>query len=114
MLFVASVVIFAAYIGMQLVPVYSTNNSIQNAMELSIQDQDLRRVTRRQIVQRMSRQFSLDGVRNIIDFKSHLKVSRSRDQFIMETTYEREVPLVHNVYLTIKFNNRVERDLDGN
>ena len=99
---------------MQMVPVYAVNSNIKNAMELSLEDIDLRRVTRAQIVRSMQQQLYLDSSHRILDYKNDLKIQRSRDQFIIETKYQSEVPLFSNVSLLFKFDNRVERDLPGN
>ncbi|MFT5573298.1 MAG: hypothetical protein ACI9FR_002232, partial [Cryomorphaceae bacterium] len=39
------------------------------------------------------------------------KVLRSTKQFVVETHYNREIPLFYNLSLKAKFDNVVERDL---
>ena len=113
LLFISALGVFTAYIVMQMVPVYAVNANIKNAMELSLEDIDLRRATRAQIVRSMQQQLYLDSSHTVLDYKKDLKIQRSRDQFIIETKYQSEVPLFSNVSLLFKFENRAERDLPG-
>ena len=83
-------------------------------MELSVEEMDLRRVTRAQIVRGMQQQLYLDSSHKVLDYKKDLKIQRSRDQLIIETKYQSEVPIFNNISLLFKFDNRVERDLPGN
>jgi hypothetical protein len=113
-LFFAALAVFTAYIVMQLVPVYTVNSSIKNAMELSLDDLNLRRATRAQVVRNIQQQLYLDGTSKALDYKRDLKIQRSREQFIIETSYYPEVPIFSNISLLVKFDNRVERDLEDN
>ncbi|NND81494.1 MAG: DUF4845 domain-containing protein [Gammaproteobacteria bacterium] len=110
--FVGGVVILFAYIGMQLVPVYIANNNIINAMERSMDDADLRKIGRAFIIRKMKAQLYLDGTYDILDYKKELRVRRSKTKMILETKYEREVPLFFNVALIVRFDNNVERNLN--
>ena len=110
-LFVASVVVFFAYIGMQLVPVYANNASVRNAMVQAMDESDLRRVTRSQIIRSLNQQLYLDETHRILDYKRDLKIGRSRSQFVMEINYQREIHLFHNMSLLVSFDNREERAL---
>lgn len=111
MLFVMGVILLFAYVGFQLVPVYSANQNVLNAMERSIDGADLRTVNRAAIVRKMDSQLYLDGSHKLIDYRNNLKVKRSRKQFILQTTYNREVPMFFNLFLVAKFDNKIEREL---
>ncbi|MEO0368303.1 MAG: DUF4845 domain-containing protein [Pseudomonadota bacterium] len=112
-LFIGSIVVFFSYVGMQLVPIYAVNANVKNAMELSLEGTDLRKATRQQIIRKLQAQLYLDGTDNVLDYKRDLKIKRSRSRFIIETSYEREVRLLSNVYLVVKFENVSERELRG-
>lgn len=113
LLFVAGVILLFAYVGMQLVPIYSANENVKNAMERSIDNQNLRTINRNIIVKGMKAQLFLDGNSKIIDYRTDLKVQRSPKAFRLTTTYQREVPMFYNVYLLVKFDNVIERDLSS-
>lgn len=113
MMFVLSVLFVLAYIGMQLVPIYSSNTNIKNAMRVSLEDKDLSRITRSKVINGMKKQLYLDGASGLIDFKNKFKVARARDEFTVEAEYQREVPLVANLVLVAKFNPKATCTLNG-
>jgi len=72
--FVLAVVLFFSYCLFQLVPIYSTNGNIVNAMKLSVEEADRRRVTRKQIIRKMDNQLYLDGSHDLLDYKNEILV----------------------------------------
>ena len=111
--FVLSVILFFAYVGMQLVPVYTTNSGVINAMERSLDNQDLAKMTRRTVIRKVDSQLFLDENHLLLNYKTDLKVRRSRREFIVETHYKREIPLFFNLSLVASFDNIVKRPLDS-
>ncbi|MEM7357822.1 MAG: DUF4845 domain-containing protein [Pseudomonadota bacterium] len=111
LLFVMLVVGFFAYVGMQLVPIYATNENVVNAMRQSLEEVDLNRVNRATIIRKMNAQLYLDGSHQLLNYKTDLKVRRSRRLFVVETTYRREIPLFYNLSLVASFHNVEERTL---
>lgn len=111
--FTLSTLMFFAYVGMQLVPVYSANNNVQNAINLSVEGSDLRRVNRTEIIKRIRAQLYLDGAHEMLDFKDDLKVSRSRNRFVVEAIYERKIPLFANISVAVDFHPKADCDLNG-
>lgn len=114
LLFTLSVVVFFAYVGMQLVPVYSANENIVNAMARSVDDVDLLKVNRTTVVRNLDAQLYLDGSHNLLDYKTDLVVKRNRQVLTIETHYQREIPMFFNIYMLVKFDNVLERELSGN
>lgn len=111
--FVMLVILFFTYVGMQLVPVYAANENVKNAMRQSLEDADLRRVTRAEIIRKMDAQLYLDGSHKLLNYKTDLKVRRSQRKFIVETKYRREIPLFYNLSIVASFDNIEERALSG-
>ncbi len=111
LLFTLSVLVFFAYVVIQLVPVYSANENIKNAMNQSVDDEDLLKVNRTTIVRNLDAQLYLDGSHKLLDYKTDLVVRRSRQVFAVETHYQREIPMFFNISLLLKFDNVVEREL---
>lgn len=111
LLFTLLTVLFFAYVGMQLVPVFSENKNVENAMQLAIDNVDPTKATRRQVVRRLQDQLYLDGSHYVLDYKTDLKVARSRKKFIIETHYRREIPLFFNIGVFVNFDNVVETNL---
>lgn len=112
LLFTLGVILFFAYIGMQLVPVYTTNSSVTNAMKQTVDELDLYKATRRGIISKMNNQLYLDGNDEVLNYKTDLKVKRSKTNFVLSTTYDREIPLFFNISMLVKFDNVIERDLN--
>ncbi len=113
LMFVLSVLFVLAYLGMQLIPIYSTNGAVRTAMVQSVEGQDLRKVTRRHVIGEMNKQLYIDSNHEVLDYKNDVKMSRTRNKFVLEANYVREVPLVANLVLIARFNPKVECDLTG-
>ncbi len=113
MLFVMSVIFVLAYVGMQLVPMFTANESVEKAMRGSVENKDLRKMTRRNVIGEMNRQLYVDGNHELIDYKNQLIVKREKGKFLIEANYEREIPMVANIVLVARFNPKVECDLTG-
>lgn len=114
LLFTLSVIGFFAYVGMQLVPVYSTNDSISKAIRQTAEEVDPRKVTRREIINKLNKQLYLDGNHELLDFKKDLKVTRNKSKFEVGVNYDREIPLFANLSIVARFSPKVECDLIGN
>ena len=112
--FTLSVIVFFAFVGMQLVPVYSANENIRNAMKRSVDDVDLRTITRRKVIRKIDDQLYLDGTSGLLDYKNDIKMSRNRNSFTLIADYAREIPLFFNLSIKAKFDTTIECDLDGN
>ena len=109
--FTASVLMFAAYVVMILVPVYSGNNNIKHAMELALTKNDPRTTTKSQIISTMKKQMYLDGSHKLVDLPKAMSFKRSRSQALLTVNYAKEVPLFANISLLVKFDNKLERKL---
>lgn len=114
LLFTLLVLGFFAYIGMQLVPIHMQNENIKNAMVQSVEGVNLRKVTRNAIIGKMNRQLYLDQAHELLDFKRDLKVTKKSNEFKLELNYTREVPIVADHYVMVKFNPTLICDLSGN
>ena len=114
LMFVMSVIMFFTYIGMQLVPIFAANENVKNAMTRSLDGEKLLKLNRVTIIRKMQAQLYLDGSHKLLNYKTDLKVKRSRKLFIIETHYRREIPLFFNLSLMARFDNVEERNLrDG-
>lgn len=113
LMFVLGVLFVAAYITMQLIPIYGANNNLKNSMKVSVEDKDLRQITRSQIIKGMQAQLYLDGSSSIIDFKKDLKVTRNKKELVIQANYSRDVPLVMNLRLVADFNPALKCPLAG-
>ena len=112
-MFVMLVLGSLAYVGMQLVPIFSTNQNVQNAMNRSLEEADPKTITRAYIIRKMQAQLYLDGSHHTLDYKKDLKVKRLRSKLVVEVKYQREVPLFYNMSLLVRFDNLAEKRTGG-
>jgi hypothetical protein len=111
--FTLGVLAFFSYVGMQLVPIYTANGNIENAMERSIEGVNLRSVGRAEIIKKMDKQLYLDGSHKLLNYKEDLVIKRSRSVFTLQVSYERRVPIVGNVSILAEFSPVVECSFTG-
>ena len=108
-----AVVFIAAYIIIQLVPIYAANENVKNAMFVSLENKNMVSITRGQVIRGMQNQLYLDGTSDLIDFKNDFKMTKSNGKVIASATYQREVPLVANLVLLAKFSPKAECEKNG-
>lgn len=113
MMFTLGVLGFFAYVGMQLVPVYSANSNVKNAMKVSLKNIDVRKATRSQVIKGVKAQLYLDGGSKFIDYKNDLEVVRDRNKLTVSINYQRIVPLFSNISILADFNPILECSLNG-
>lgn len=111
--FTLGVLAFFSYIGMQLVPIYSSNSNVVNAMERSVDGANLRTIGRAQIISAMNKQLYLDGSHKLLDYKNDLVVKRSRKSFIVQVNYQRTIPIAGNISVLTTFSPKVECNFSG-
>ena len=108
LIFVLGTVGFFSYVGIRLVPMFSENQSIANAMERSVQDENLSRITRNKIINTMENQLYLDGAHDIVDYKKAMTVTRTSGQLKIVLDYQRTVPLFANISILATFTPTLE------
>ncbi len=106
--FTLSVLAFFGYVGMQLVPVYSLNGNIKNAMLRSVDGVNLAKVSRSEIINKMSRQLLMDSSQQALNYKNDLVIKRTRSLFTLQVSYERRIPIVANISIIAEFSPMVE------
>ncbi len=111
MIFVIGVIVLFTYIGIQLVPVYTTNGNITKAMQLSLDNLSANKVSRAAIIKTIDAQLYLDGTHELLDYKKDLEVKRTPRELVINVNYERSVPLFYNLSLVATFENQVKKDL---
>jgi len=114
LLFTLGVLGFFAYVGMNLIPLYQTNSNVVNAMNLSLDNENLAQIQRATVVRKMKSQLYLDGTTDFLDYKTDLIVKRDKRNLVVEVHYERKVPLFYNISIVTNFDNVIERGLSQN
>ncbi len=108
-----AVIMFFAYVIIQLIPVYSANGNVVNAMELSVKDVDLQGVTRREIIRKLDDQLYLDGSHELLNYKEDIAISRNKEKVVLQANYQRKIPMFFNIKILVEFTPEIECTLDG-
>lgn len=105
---------FISYVVMRIFPLYYDNQSVKDAMRVSLTNISTQNLTRAAVVRKFDQQLNLNRGRDALNSRTDLKVKRSGDTIIVETIYRREVPLFHNLGLVIDFHNVEKKSLTDN
>jgi hypothetical protein len=108
--FTLSTLGFFSYVGMQLVPLYTVNGNIENAMIRSVEGINLKTVGRAEIIRKMNKQLYLDGSHQLLNYKEDMIIKRSRTVFTMQIDYERRFSVLGNIGVVADFSPTVECD----
>ncbi len=98
----ASFILLAAF---RLGPLYIDNYFVKASVE-SLQSEDLRDMSDRQIRSALSRHFTINGVRDI-DARS-AEIERSTEGVLVKLDYEKRVDFLGNVDIVVVFENRFD------
>jgi hypothetical protein len=112
MIITLGVIVFAAYLMMNLLPVYTNHSSVMNAVNSGLDQSNLRTITRRALIQNMNQQLLMDGVYDLVDWDKALIVERTRQNVTVNLNYQRVVPLFNKISLLVSFDERFERTVD--
>ena len=108
---VLSVLVFAAYIGMQLVPVYLTHSAVLNAVNDGLNNSNLRNVTRPAFMRSLRGQMAMDNIDDLVNWNKAISPRRERQLYSVHIKYQRLVPLFSNISLLVDFDETVERQI---
>ncbi|MBT5558717.1 MAG: DUF4845 domain-containing protein [Proteobacteria bacterium] len=112
MLFTISVIVFAAFVFMNLLPVYSNHSSVKNAVNDGLDKSNLRAVTAFGLLRNMRPQMLMDDVDDVADWGKSITVKRDKKLVTVNLNYQRVVPLFDNISLLVHFDDSVERSVD--
>ena len=103
---------FAAYIVMNLLPIYTNHSSVTNAVNSGLDQSNLRTITSRALIQSMNQQLLMDDVYDLVDWDEALVVERNRQNVTVNLNYQRVIPLFKNISLLVSFDEGFERAVD--
>jgi hypothetical protein len=112
MIFTISVIVFAAFIFMNLLPVYSGHNSVKNAVNGGLDKSNLRAVTTFGLLRNMRAQMAMDDTDDLADWGKSVTLKRDKKLVTVNLNYQRVVPLFDNISLLVHFDDTIERSVD--
>jgi len=103
LLFNCGILLFAAYIGMKLVPVYSNKSAIQGALESVVAEFPLSsKVSKKAIIKGMEKRLYIDGI-NTSGLYDNLVVSKNDNEAEVAMPYQKVIPLFAEISLLLDF-----------
>ncbi len=106
-MFTAAVVIFCIYIGALLVPVYSADSAIKNALNASLENVKRENVRKKEIIKAVDKRLYIDGIYEGPDMKKVLFVKKEKAGTTVTIDYKKEVPLFYNIGMYLDFKHEV-------
>lgn len=96
-------VVFVAYLVMMIVPVYIDDWQAQKIVgNLNEKEDSFYSLSKGEVVESVARRFSISSIYDI-DPSKVLKVKTGGGKVSIKMHYDREVPIVHNLYVLMKF-----------
>ena len=93
---------FILLAGFKIVPLYLDNYFVKSSID-SLQDEDIRKMSDRQIRNALGRYFTINGVRDIkVD---QVKIERETDKVIVKLDYEKRIDFIANIDVVVSFEN---------
>jgi len=82
-------------------------------MQIALDNVGFQSISRSVVIRTMQKQLYLDGSDEMIDYKDALKIKRDKTGIVMTVNYQREVPIIANVSLVVKFDNELVKKSSG-
>ena len=107
--FVVGVIGLFFYIGINLVPVYSENVAMKDALEASLKNVGRAEVRKKKIIETVDKRLYIDGYYDVPDLNEVLKVEKKRTGTKVTLEYKKEVPLFYNIGIYLDFKHVIEK-----
>jgi hypothetical protein len=100
---------FASVIGLKLIPIYMDSWKIDGVMRAVIEDPDINRQTRNEVVQSMLKRLDIDAVDavNYTNYKESMTVTKQKNSTTIDIFYRVTTPLIGNLSLVAEFDKSV-------
>lgn len=93
---------FILLAGFKIVPLYLDNYFVKSSID-SLQDEDIRKMSDRQIRNALGRYFTINGVRDLN--AGQVKIERETDKVIVKLDYEKRIDFIANIDVVVSFEN---------
>ncbi len=90
---------------MKIFPPYYDNLRIARGMETMIEENDIRKLSKRNVIRRLNRVLLIDYVDEVVDMNQALSLDRRDRGIEVNVVYEVVVPIAYNLSVLIEFNN---------
>ncbi len=108
-LFVGGVVIFCMYVGALLVPVYTADGAIGDALESSVANVERQNIRKKDIMREIDKRLYVDGIYDVPDLKEAVQIEKLKSGTTVSVIYKKEVPLFYNIGMYLDFKHVIEK-----
>jgi hypothetical protein len=104
---------FFVLLALKITPIYLENQSIKSIVAgLNDDAQRLRNKTVSGVKKEIQKRFRINS---IYDFpKDGYKIKKEKNKLVIDFTYDRVEPIVHNISVMVSFSDKLEIDYSGN
>lgn len=106
-LFTAAVVGFFAFLFMKVFPAYYENLRIKRAMEIMVQDDNVGKSNKREVIKKLNRRLIIDYVNEVVDMNQAMTLTRKNSGVEIIVAYEVVIPIAYNLNALVEFENVV-------
>ncbi|MGD2118842.1 MAG: DUF4845 domain-containing protein [Chromatiales bacterium] len=112
--FISWLIIFAVggffvLLGLKLVPIYLENQSVKSVVESLNNDPLVRKADTRGVYTLINKRLKINS---IYDFpKENIKIKKTRNQLIVDITYDKIEPIVGNISVMVSFSEQLNVEL---
>jgi len=109
LVFVLAVLVLLGYVGLRLFPIYSESFRIDASLDGLAKDEDLTKLSRREIIQALVRRLEINGVRRISErnYREYVDIEQRAASTILSVRYTAEARLFdmgqHSLSLLARF-----------
>lgn len=103
----AIVLVIAAIIGMQVLPVYVEDRAIKKTLETLAHNGDMQEASPNDIMMAFAKQASIDHITNV--HETDMIIQKQPGGMVLGFDYQVKIPLVGNASLLLEFNTRSTR-----
>jgi len=102
LMFVLTVLGFAVYLGLLLIPAYMSDYKVKTTLNNLVKQSDIGTMSQEDIYQSLEKRFDIDTITHV-NLKQDLKIEKRGPFRIIRINYETEIPVLGNLYIVLKF-----------
>ena len=106
LLFTGGVIVFAIYIIVLLVPVYTSDKAIGTALQNAVKGVPLPELRKRTIVSKIDQKLNIDGIYNGPDIHESIDIKKTKEGTEVTIKYRKDIPLFYNIGMHLDFDHK--------
>ena len=103
LLFTGGVVVFFVYIGVLLVPVYTTDKAVGSALKNAVEGVPLPELRKRILANKIKQKLNIDSIYNGPDIDESIEIKKTKGGTVVTIKYRKDIPLFYNIGMHLDF-----------